>query len=105
MMRAGAWYPVVADNGEARVVLRIGERRVAVPRRLLEFRDSRPIRFTVVNRTPDDPNPARGTPADLGRTYGVCPACGSRLALYGAPPVATCRACGHRGEVAWWETG
>lgn len=105
MLRAGAWYAVVAENGETRVVLQIGERRVAVPKRLLEIRGARPSRFTVVSRTSDEPNPARGTPADLGRTYAVCPACANRVALYGAPPMATCPACEHRGEVAWWETG
>lgn len=105
MPRAGAWYPVVAENGENRVVLQINERRVAVPRQLLEFRASRPTRFTVVSRALDDPNPAAGTPDDFGRTYAVCPACGSRVFVFDTQSAAACSSCGHRGEVAWWETG
>jgi len=105
MPRAGAWYPVVAVNGENRVVLQINERRVAVPKRLLEFRDSKPTRFTVVSRAAADPNPAAGTAADLGRTYAVCPACGTRVLVFETQSAAACNTCGHRGEVAWWETG
>ena len=77
MPRAGAWYPVIAENGATRVVLLIGDRKVAIQRHLLEFREERPTRFTVVTRARGEPNPAQGTPNDLGRTYGVCPSCGS----------------------------
>jgi hypothetical protein len=105
MPRAGAWYPVIAENGTTRVVLQIGDRKVAIQRHLLELRDSRPTRFTVVSRAHGEPNPAQGTPEDLGRTYGVCPGCGGRVDLFDKPAVASCPECGHRGEVAWWETG
>jgi hypothetical protein len=102
--RAGAWYPVIGDAGD-RVVLEIRGRRVAVAARLLVLRTERPTRFTVVVLPRDADRPTRGTAADLGTTYGVCPMCGARLLLAGTPSVASCRGCGHRGEVAWWETG
>ena len=76
MPRAGAWYPVVAQAGEARMVLEIHGGRVAVGRQFLELRDDHPTRFTVVCRALDDTNPAFGTPDDLGRRYAVCPAHG-----------------------------
>lgn len=104
MPRAGAWYPVVRDIGD-RLVLKVGDRRVAVACRFLEVRDRRPLRFTVVRRPAADPNPAADTPEDLGRVYAVCPSCVGRIRLFGEPQVLTCRRCGHRGEVAWWETG
>jgi hypothetical protein len=103
--RAGAWYPIVAETADQRVVLEIRGRRVAVLRRLLEIRAERPDRITVVYRGGNEPSPAAGKAWDLGRVYGVCPACGSRIRLFGEPPMALCGECGHRGEVAWWETG
>ncbi|MBI3981390.1 MAG: hypothetical protein HY337_00650 [Gemmatimonadetes bacterium] len=104
MLRHGAWYPVVSDLGP-RVVVVVKERRVAVPRHLLEFRDRRPNRFTVVYRPRGAENPSYGTPGNLGRIYAVCPKCGSRLSVFGEPKDLVCKPCGHRGEVAWWETG
>jgi len=105
MPRAGAWYPVVAESGTDRVVLQIRGKRVAVLRRLLEIREERPTRFTVVVRGATEANPARGSNRDLGRTYAVCPVCGTRIPLPGEPPLLVCGECGHRGEVAYWETG
>ncbi len=102
--RTGAWYPVVREIG-SRLVIQVAARRVAIARNLLEVRPTRPNRFTVVSRAPEDPNPAKGTSADLGRTYAVCPGCESRIRLFGAAATLTCRQCGHHGDVAWWEGG
>lgn len=72
---------------------------------MLEIRSERPTRITVVCRGEREPSPATGTAWDLGRVYGVCPNCGARIRLFGEVPMAVCGECGHRGEVAWWETG
>jgi hypothetical protein len=103
--RAGAWYPVVGEAGDERVVLEIRGRRVAVHKNMLELRTERPKVITVVARAEKEPSPAAGKAWDLGKIYGVCPECGSRIRLFGEIPMATCGECGHRGEVAWWETG
>ena len=103
--RAGAWYPIVGHAGTDRVVLEIRGRKVAIMRKLLEVRSERPRRFTVVYRPKHEPNPAAGTPGDLGKQYAVCPSCNARLPLWGEPVVVTCGTCSHRGEVAYWETG
>ena len=104
MLRHGAWYLVVDDLGR-RLVLVVKGRRVAVPRHLLEIRERRPDRFTVVYRGRDEVNPAYGTPGNVGRIYAVCPASGCRVPLFGEPNQLICPTCGHKGEVAWWETG
>jgi hypothetical protein len=104
-LRQGVWYAVVDPHLGERVVLQVKGRRVAVPKRFLEIRERRPTRFTVVYLARNAPNPAAGTPRDLGRRYAVCPSCGIRARLFGEPPVIQCKECGHRGEVAWWETG
>ena len=103
--RSGAWYPIMGDADPERVVLIIRGKRVAVARRLLEMRNDRPDAFTVVVRSKNDTNPAVGTEQDVGRRYAVCPSCSSRLPLYHDSPYMTCGTCGHRGEVAYWETG
>lgn len=116
-LRQGAWYPVLSQSA-AGVALDVSGQRVVVPFEAIEVRSRRPDRFTVVYRTRDDANPARGTTADVGRTYAVCPMCGSRVRLPRRDSLATsgawaaernerarCSRCGHEGIVAWWETG
>lgn len=102
--RLGVWYPIVSRDA-SRVVLEVQGTPVALPDDMVETRSKRPDRFTVVYRTPTDHNPASGTKADLGRVYAVCPSSGTRIRLFGQPQELECPACGHAGEVAWWETG
>lgn len=101
MLRRGAWYPVVVDNRYHLVVLGVAQRNVAVPRDRLQIRQHLPSRFSVVSRTTDEYNPVRGTAADLGGTYAVCPSSRSRVRLNGHPDNIQCPVCGHREEVAW----
>jgi hypothetical protein len=109
----------VLSSGATRLVLEVSGRQLAVREEALEVRSRRPDRFTVVYRPREDPNPARGTDADVGRVYAVCPICAARVPLaYRLPEVGTsgawaaghsqtakCDKCGHKGIVAWWETG
>ena len=104
MMRQGAWYPVLASH-QNHVALQVQGKRVTVRPSLVEIRRDQPMRITVVYRTRTSPNPARGTSADLGLVYGVCPRSGDRLRLFENAALAECPRCGFRGEVAWWETG
>ncbi len=101
--RAGAWYPVVAEADATRVVLEIRGKKVAVHRHLVEIREQRPDKFTVVNRPKADQDAQAG--GDLGRRYAVCPSCNARVPLWADPPRLTCGTCQHEGEVAYWETG
>lgn len=104
--RAGAWYPVVGDASGERAVLEISGKRVAIPKTFLEIRPDRPDTFTVVARsrqTAATVLTARG--ARIERIYAVCPACAERVRVLEGQPMVSCTHCGHRGEVAWWETG
>ena len=100
-LRRGAWYPVVEDNGDSEVVLNLHARIVVIPRRNLELRRHRPTCFSVVMRTPEDPNPVRGTPMDLGLTYAVCPLSSSRVRIAGHPEILECPDCGYQFPLSW----
>jgi hypothetical protein len=105
MLRSGAWYPVLARGEASEVVLEVRHRQVKLSKHLVELREDRPRKFTVVCRGRDEKNPARGTRRDLGHKYVVCPASGHRILVKGEPSLLQCPGCGYRGEVAWYETG
>jgi hypothetical protein len=96
---------MLGETTGERAVIEVHGRKVAIAKRFLEVRTDRPSSFTVVIRSPEEPNPARDTPIDLGRTYVVCPKCATRNPVSGRAPMLTCVTCRHRGEVAWWESG
>lgn len=104
--RAGAWYPVVGGASGERAVLEVRGKRVAILRTLLEIRPERPNVFTVVVRSRESTAamPAAGR-SKIGGIYAVCPACTERQRVVEDQVMATCPQCGHRAEVAWWETG
>lgn len=102
-LRRGAWYQVVSDDVSA-VVVKVSERGVSVPRERLQIRQRRPEHFSVVVRSPDDPNPVRGTPKDLGLKYAVCPSSQTRVRLADDAPYLVCPECGCRYAIDWGET-
>ncbi len=101
-LRHGAWYPVVEDKREDRVALMLYGDPVYVPRRILDVRPRRPRHFSIVHRVGYVPDTSRKS-MDLGARYVVCPDCSYRSALWGRPSARTCEACGHQGEIGWWE--
>ena len=100
-LRRGAWYPVVGDNASETVLLGVSRGEVLVPRDALQIRRHQSDRFSVVARAPGDPNPVRGTPADLGPTYAVCPATRSRVQLTAHSDSLECPRCASGHPVSW----
>lgn len=104
--RAGAWYPVVGEASGQRAVLEVGGRRVAILKRLLEIRPHRPELFTVVVRSRETAATLLATRgSEMKPVYAVCPACAQRVPVFENQATAACAKCGHRAEIAWWETG
>jgi hypothetical protein len=104
--RAGAWYPVVGEASGERAVLEVRGKRVAILKSLLEIRPNRPEVFTVVVRSREAATMLAATgSSEIQRVYAVCPACTQRVPIFENQATATCAKCGHRAEIAWWETG
>lgn len=100
-LRQGAWYPVTGTHLDGRLILAVGRRRMALPEPFFEVSDRAPVRFTIVWRRPTDPNPAKGTPVNLGCAYAVCPGCAGRVRLFGRQTRLRCPSCGHFGAADW----
>ena len=106
MPRAGAWYPVIGETTQDRFVLEIAGRRVAIQKKFLEIREKRPSTFTAVTRTRTTmANVRKDQAIEIERVYAVCPKCMNRIAAFPGQSAASCKKCGHTGEIAWWETG
>lgn len=106
MPRAGAWYPVVGETNQDRVIIEVRGKRVAIQKKFVEIREEKPVTFTAVIRS-------RNTVAtilkergeEITRVYAVCPSCMNRVGAFEKQAQAYCKQCGHTGEIAWWETG
>jgi len=106
MPRAGAWYPVVGEASGGRVVIDVRGKRVAVAQRFLEVREERPRSFTVVWHSRESVAHLKETIGpEVPRIYAVCPECAQRVRVFEGQAEAKCAGCGHRGTVAWEETG
>jgi len=103
--RAGAWYPVIGEASNDRVVLEIGGKKVAIQRKFVELREKRPETFTAVRRTRATITTMNQRGQDIPRTYAVCPRCMNRISAFPGQVQTQCKLCGHAGEIAWWETG
>ncbi len=101
IMRLGAWYQIVNQRNPSLIVLDVAGRNVPVRRDLVEITREAPQRFSVVYRSLDDPNPALGTPDDVGPTYAVCPLSGTRVPLTSQPEFLTCPTCRQLHPVDW----
>lgn len=97
-LRRGAWYPVV-QRDQTTMAVKTDAGRVLVDVHQVEVRQDCPMRFTVVRLSKNEPNPAKGTPRNLGLRYAVCPQCCARVRLMGAAARLKCRHCGHSGGI------
>ena len=105
MPRAGAWYPVVGEASNDRIVIEVRGKKVAIQKKFLEVREKRPATFTAVTRTRNTVQMMRTRGQEIPRVYAVCPDCMNRVTAFPGQAAATCKACGHEAEIAWWETG
>lgn len=101
VLRRGAWYAVLNEAKTVWVVIDLVYRDVTVPKELLEFRSGPPQSFSVVALADEDPNPVRGTAADPGFLYAVCPESRDRVRLQGHPDRLQCPTCHSEFPIEW----
>ena len=97
-VRRGAWYPV-SEFQLHQVVLDVLWEPVSIPLSQVEVVDERPVRWTAVPRRRD----AVRLRESWGKQYGVCPNCGNRASLEGAPQELRCAQCEGFFSVDWDE--
>ncbi|HXF95557.1 MAG TPA: hypothetical protein VNI61_05595 [Gemmatimonadales bacterium] len=105
VLRRGAWYRVLEDDGEDQVVLEVRGRPMRFTRDDLTIRATPPDRWSVVVRTGVlRPTLGGGEGQEVVTTYAVCPHCAERQDLPPAPakpPRLTCGRCGREALVDW----
>jgi hypothetical protein len=103
ILRRGAWYPIIEETPDGKVVLEVRQRPVRLSRVDVRVRDQPPDRWSVVVRT-GVLRPTLGGGHDVVTTYAVCPACHERQDFSGRPVTLKCTRCARVSEVDWSET-
>ncbi len=103
VLRRGAWYPLLEETSDGKVVLEVRRRPVRLSRVDVQIRETPPDRWSVVTRT-GVLRPTPGGGHDVVTTYAVCPACYERQDYEGKPLTLKCTRCGRVSEVDWSET-
>ncbi len=103
VLRRGAWYPILEETADGKVVVEVRQRPVRLSRVDVSIRESPPDHWSVVSRT-GVLRPTLGGGHDVVTTYAVCPACHERQDYEGKPLTLKCTRCGRVSEVDWSET-
>lgn len=105
VLRRGAWYRIVDEDGDDQVVLEVRGRPVRFSRADLTIRADRPDTWSIVVRTGVlRPTLGAGKGHEVVTMYAVCPTCAERQDLPGGhakPDRLTCQRCGRNAGVDW----
>jgi hypothetical protein len=103
VLRRGAWYPIVDETPDGKVVVEVRQKPVRLSRIDVTVRDTPPDRWSVVVRT-GVLRPTLGGGLDVVTTYAVCPHCHERQDFNGKPARIKCTRCARESEVDWSAT-
>jgi DNA-directed RNA polymerase subunit RPC12/RpoP len=105
VLRRGAWYPILEETSDGKVVIEVRKRPVRVSRIDVAVRDVPPDRWSIVVRTGVlRPTLGGREGEDLTTTYAVCPHCQERQDFTGKPDNLKCARCKRESKVDWSET-
>ena len=105
VLRRGAWYPIVGETDDGRVVLEVRKRPVRVSRIDVAVRDTAPDQWSIVVRTGLlRPTLGGREGEEVTTTYAVCPHCQERQDFTGKPNSLKCLRCKKDSKVDWSET-
>ena len=103
VLRRGAWYPILEETADGKVVVEVRQRRVRLSRVDVQVRETPPDRWSIVVRT-GVLRPTLGGGQEVVTTYAVCPHCHERQDFDGRPSSITCTRCARASEVDWAAT-
>jgi len=103
VLRRGAWYPIVEETPDGKVVIEVRQKPVRLSRVDVRVREAPPDRWSVVART-GVLRPTLGGGQDVITTYAVCPHCHERQDFAGRPASLKCTRCARVSPVEWSET-
>lgn len=105
VLRRGAWYPIIEETTDGKVVIEVRKRPVRVSRIDVAVRDVAPDRWSIVVRTGVlRPTLGGREGENVTTTYAVCPNCQERQDFKGKPDSLTCARCKRESKVDWSET-
>ncbi len=103
VLRRGAWYPVLEETPDGKVVLEVRQKPVRLSLVDVRVREIPPDHWSVVVRT-GVLRPTLGGGQDVVTTYAVCPHCLERQDFSGRPASLKCTRCAQVSPVDWSET-
>jgi hypothetical protein len=105
VLRRGAWYPIIEETTDGKVVIEVRKRPVRVSRVDVAVRKVAPDRWSIVVRTGVlRPTLGGREGMDTTTTYAVCPHCQERQDFKGKPDFLKCGRCKRESKVDWSET-
>jgi len=103
VLRRGAWYPILEETQDGKVVIEVRQKPVRLSRVDVRVREVPPDRWSVVVRT-GVLRPTLGGGQDVVTTYAVCPHCHEREGFSARPASLKCTRCARVSPVDWSES-
>lgn len=104
VLRRGAWYPILEETADGKVVVEVRQRPVRLSRVDVQVRHEPPDRWSIVTRTGVLRPTLGGGHEEVTATYAVCPQCHERQDFEGRPASIRCTRCRRVSDVDWSET-
>jgi len=103
VLRRGAWYPILEETADGKVVIDVRPKPVRMSRVDVTVRETPPDHWSVVVRT-GVLRPTLGGGNEVITTYAVCPHCHERQDFGGKPASLKCTRCARVSQVDWSTT-
>jgi hypothetical protein len=105
VLRRGAWYPIVEETSDGKVVVEVRKKPVRISRIDVAVRHTPPDRWSIVSRIGLlRPTLGGREGEEVTTTYAVCPYCHERQDFSGRPGSLKCSRCATESKVDWSET-
>ena len=94
VLRRGAWYPILDETDDGKVVIEVRKKPVRVSRIDVAVRETPPDHWSIVTRTGLlRPTLGGREGEEVTQTYAVCPQCQERQDFSGKPDSLKCLRC------------